>query len=183
MAVVLRWKPPLSRKEHEMSYAPCFQTLHDEIRPVGHLGRGTHYSVLRVPTWHDELMHQLQFGRFLDFAIIWDEDHDDRVVDAILVMYLGGLLAPVRFIGERKGVLSVLLAPAAVQAWDDHTFQRYREDVADVCTSLEDPWTADVNSMDSSQHSIIQAPAENVATYLKNIDMLWQLGSRSTLPA
>ncbi|OXC71750.1 hypothetical protein BSU04_14645 [Caballeronia sordidicola] len=37
--------------------------------------------------------------------------------------------------------------------------------------------------MDSSQHSIIHAPAENVATYLKNIDMLWQLGTRFTLPA
>ncbi|HEY3536455.1 MAG TPA: hypothetical protein VGL01_03400 [Trinickia sp.] len=166
-----------------MSYAPCFQTLHDETRPVGHLGQGTHYSVLRVPTWHDELMSQLQYGRFLDFAIIWDEDHDDRVVDAILIMYLSGVLGPVRFIGERKGVLSVLLAPTTVQAWDDDTFHRYREDVADVCASLDDPWTAEVNSMDSSQHSIIDAPAENVATYLKNIDMLWQLGIRSTLPA
>ncbi|MGF6727496.1 hypothetical protein P3T43_006888 [Paraburkholderia sp. GAS41] len=31
-----------------MSYCPFFQTLHDETRPVGNLGRGTHYSVLRA---------------------------------------------------------------------------------------------------------------------------------------
>ncbi|CAE6825545.1 MULTISPECIES: hypothetical protein [Paraburkholderia] len=166
-----------------MSYPPCFQRLHDEPGPVGYLGRGTHYSVLRVPTWHDDLMNQIQYGRFLDFAIIWDEDHDDRVLDAILIMYLTGLLAPVRFIGERKGVLSVLLAPATVKTWDDDTFQQYCEDVVDICAQLDDPWTAEINSMDSTQHSIIQAPAENVATYLKNIDMLWQLGTRSTLPA
>jgi hypothetical protein len=153
-----------------LSYPPCFQTLHDEPGPVGYLGRGTHYSVLRVPTWHDELMNQIQYGRFLDFAIIWDEDHDDRVLDAILIMCLTGLLAPVRCIGERKGVLSVLLAPATVKTWDEDTFQRYREDVVDVCAYLDDPWTAEINSMDSTQHSIIQAPAENVATYLKNID-------------
>ena len=162
-----------------MPYAPCFQTLHDETRPVGQLGRGTHYSVLRVPTWHDELMNQLEYGRFLDFAIIWDEDHDDRVIDAILIMYLSGLLAPVRFVGERKGVLSILLAPGVIEALDDATFQRYRDDVESVCTSLEDPWTADVSSVDSSQHSIIHAPAADAAIYLKNINMLWQLGFRS----
>jgi hypothetical protein len=169
----------LSRKECHMSYCPFFQTLHDETRPVGHLGRGSHYSVLRVPTWHDELLNPLQSATFLDFAIVWDEDHDERIIDAILILYLGGLLAPVRFIGERKGVLSILLAPAVIDAWDEPTLQRYRDDVESVCTSLEDPWTAEVNSVDSSRHSIIHAAPEDVATYLKNIDMLWRLGTRA----
>jgi hypothetical protein len=76
-------------------------------------------------------------------------------------------------------VLSILPAPGVIEAWDDATFQRYREDVESVCTSLEDPWTAEVNSVDSSRHSIIHAAPEDVATYLKNIDMLWRLGTRA----
>jgi hypothetical protein len=128
---------------------------------------------------HDELLNPLQSATFLDFAIVWDEDHDERIIDAILILYLGGLLAPVRFIGERKGVLSILLAPAVIDAWDEPTLQRYRDDVESVCTSLEDPWTAEVNSVDSSRHSIIHAAPEDVATYLKNIDMLWRLGTRA----
>lgn len=32
-----------------MSYSPFFQALHDETGPVSDFGRGTHYSVLRVP--------------------------------------------------------------------------------------------------------------------------------------
>lgn len=88
-----------------MSYCPFFQTLHDETRPVGHLGRGSHYSVLRVPTWHDELLNPLQSATFLDFAIVWDEDQDERIIDAILILYLGGLLAgPIHRRTERRAL-------------------------------------------------------------------------------
>jgi hypothetical protein len=58
-----------------MSYAPFFQTLHDETQPAGHLGRGTHYSVLQVPIWHDEGLNPLPQAALLDFAII---DHPRR---------------------------------------------------------------------------------------------------------
>jgi hypothetical protein len=164
-----------------MSYCPFFQTLHDETRPVGNLGRGTHYSVLRAPVWHDESMNRLERCAFLDFAIIWDEDHDDRVIDAIMVLYISGLLAPVRYIGERKGTLSVLLAPDVVRNWAPETLKQYRDDINDICQCLEDPWSATVDSTDGHEHSIIHSSAENVATYLKNIDMLWELGVKSKM--
>jgi hypothetical protein len=77
--------------------------MSDETQPVGHLGRGTHYSVLRVPIWHDEGLNPLPQVALLDFAIICDEDHDERVMGAIEALYFRGLLAPVRFIGERVG--------------------------------------------------------------------------------
>jgi hypothetical protein len=41
-----------------MPYSPFFQALHDE-KPVGHFGRGTNYSVLRMPIWHDERLKPL----------------------------------------------------------------------------------------------------------------------------
>ena len=159
-----------------MSYCPFFQTLHDETQPVGHLGRGTHYSVLRVPTWHDEFLNRLERCAFLDFAIIWDEDHDDRVIEPIQMLYIAGLLPPVRYIGERKGMLSVVLAPDVVRTWGKEKFDEYRDEVHDIGQSLDDPWTAEVCSADAQEHSIIHSSPEHVALYLKNIDVLWQLG-------
>jgi len=166
-----------------MSYCPFFQTLHDETRPVGNLGRGTHYSVLRAPVWHDEFMNRLERCAFLDFAIIWDEDHDDRVIDAIMVLYISGLLAPVRYIGERKGTLSVLLASNVLLNWDPETLKQYRADINNICLCLEDPWSAKVDSDDGKEHSIIHSSPENVATYLSNINMLWELGVKSKMHA
>jgi hypothetical protein len=34
-------------------YSDVFQTLHDEVGPVGNLGRGTHCSVLRAISFQD----------------------------------------------------------------------------------------------------------------------------------
>lgn len=122
-----------------MSYSPFFQALHDETQPVGHLGRGTHYSVLRVPIWHDERLKPLPQGDLLDFAIIWDEDHDTRVIEPIEEMYFAGLLAPVRFVGERKGTLSVLI-DSETPAWDEKSQRNYDAAVRRTSQSLDDPW-------------------------------------------
>ena len=73
---------------------------------MGDFGRGTHYSVLRVPIWQDEWLSPLPQGALLDFAVIWDEDHDERVMQVIEELYFSGLLGPVRFVGERKGSLT-----------------------------------------------------------------------------
>ena len=162
-----------------MPYSPFFQTLHDETQPVGHLGRGTHYSVLRVPIWQDQWLNPLPVGSLLDFAVIWDEDHDERVIQAIEDLYFCGLLAPVRYIGERKGSLSVLIDEKTVQAWDHSKLKSYREAVSDVGQNLEDPWPTTVATVSSSKHSIIHASNEDVTLYLRNIHMLWFLGAKT----
>jgi hypothetical protein len=161
-----------------MPYSPFFQTLHDETRPVGHLGRGTHYSVLRVPIWQDEWLNPLAQGLLLDFAVIWDEDHDERVVEVVEALYFGGLLSPVRFIGERKGSLSVLIEDRTVQAWNETALRNYRETVGEIGQTLEDPWPVTVDQIFGHDHSIIHAASADVATYLRNIQLLWQLGPK-----
>jgi hypothetical protein len=161
-----------------MSYSPFFQTLHDETRPVGQLGRGTHYSVLRVPIWQDKWLNPLAQGLVLDFAVIWDEDHDARVMGAVEALYFSGLLSPVRFIGERKGSLSVLISEETVGPWDEVALRNYREAVSDIGQSLEDPWPVTVDQVFGQRHSIIHAAPEDVATYLRNIHLLWQLGAK-----
>jgi hypothetical protein len=165
------------------SYSSFFQTLHDETQLVGKLGRGTHYSVLRAPIWQSEFLKPLKQGAFLDFAVIWDEDHDDRVIGVIEDLYFSALLSPVRFSGERKGTLSVLLDEKNV-AWDADNFAHYRQRVDDISRHQCDPWPAAVEftytrSPSLMQPSIIHAEHECVTLYLKNIDMLWELGIKS----
>jgi hypothetical protein len=133
-------------------------------------------TITPVPVWRDEFLNRIDRCGFLDFAAIWDEDHDDRVIDAIMMLYVGGLLSPVRYIGERKGTLTILLASDLISDWDPEKRQQYRDDISDMCQCLEDPWTAHVAGIGEDGHSIIHASPEKVALYLKNIDMLWQLG-------
>src|SRR4051794_24878565 len=161
-----------------MSYSSFFQTLYDETRPVGNFGRGTHYSVLRVPIWQDEWLNPLPQAALLDFAVLWDEDHDERVVQAIEEIYFAGLMGPVRFIGERKGGLSVLIHSNQSLPWTPDALNSYHEAVSRISNGLDDPWPATVDMVLGSEHSIINAPRENMIGYLKNIDMLWQLGRK-----
>jgi hypothetical protein len=161
-----------------MSYSSFFQTLYDETGPVGNFGRGTHYSVLRVPIWQDELLNPLPQAVLLDFAVLWDEDHDERVVQAIEEIYFAGLMGPVLFIGERKGSLNVLIQSSSASPWAPAALDSYGEAVSRISNGLEDPWPATVDTVLGSEHSIINAPRENVMGYLKNIDMLWQLGRK-----
>jgi hypothetical protein len=175
-------KPVFSRKEHAMSYSPFFQVLHDERQTVGNFGRGTHYSVLRAPIWRDEHLKPLQEGELLDFAIIWDEDHDDRVIEVIEEMYFGGLLAPVRFIGERKGTPSVLIDNFTRDCWAERTLRDYCAAVSRISASLDDPWPADVDVVFGRASSIVHGSPDDAETYLKNIELLWQLGRRPGAP-
>jgi hypothetical protein len=80
-----------------------------------------------------------------------------------------------------EGTLSVLLAPDVVRSWDQETLKQYRDDINDICQCLEDPWSAKVDSADGHEHSIIHSSAQNVATDLRNIDMLWELGVKSKM--
>lgn len=157
-----------------MVYSPFFQTLYDETRPVGILGRGTHYSVLRAATWHDSFLQPLSKAELLDFAVIWDEDHDARVMQVVETIYFDGLLAPIRFIGERKGGLTVLVAMETASAGD---LAPYSERVEEAVrrTVLDDWWNVAVDYV-GNEGTIINAEPEKVAVYLQNINNLWCLG-------
>ena len=91
-------------------YSDFFKTLHDETSPTGHLGRGTHYSVLRAVVFHDPAGKPLSAGHFVDFAVIWDEDHDARVMKPIEEIYRRGLLSSFVVFGERKGNFTAILS-------------------------------------------------------------------------
>jgi hypothetical protein len=171
-----------------MAYSPFFQVLHDERSPVGNLGRGTHYSVVRTvlpvieesdPTAAEEQIfgdarrRQLEL---LDLAIIWDEDHDERIWGVLERLHAAGLLAPVRFIGERKGSVTVICDPNT--NYNIGGYERYCQLVERMtATDDGDEWSVEVvQGIGGGSGQIINAAKERVDAYLRGIEASWTLG-------
>jgi hypothetical protein len=156
-------------------YSEFFQTLHDEQGPTGHLGRGTHSSVLRAVVFHDATGQPLPIAQFADFAVIWDEDHDVRVIAPIEKIYRCGLLPRFLMFGERKGCFTAVLANDV----DDPVVLDLQRRINDITQNLEDAWPTVVVSRESAENPIIYASAEKVTLYLSNLTMLWELGLKA----
>lgn len=157
-------------------YSEFFQTLHDEQAPTGQFGRGTHYSVFRTLVWRDELGTPLDEAHYLDFSVIWDEDHDARVFEAINSLHHKGLLSATVFVGERKGMFSILMSDSTRNRMSDDAFDRYCKAVAAVTECVAgDHWPSEVGVV-SSPGGIVSAKEEQVVLYLATVSMLWHLG-------
>lgn len=160
-------------------YSPLFTTLYDETQPVGEIGRGTHYSILRAAQSLDlKLEPEIQITA-QDFCVIWDEDHDDRIMDVIEELYIQNLLAPILFIGERKGDVTVILDK---EFYDDETLHSYfKSQLMMIVQSQNDPWTCNIDyfDMDTGEikaDSLIHDSTPRVTIYLRHIVGLWALG-------
>ena len=166
------------------SYSTLFSTIYDESTPIGNLGRGTHYSILRSTESNDSLLEQLNHFKVHDFSIIWDEDHDTRVIDIIEKLYVSKLLSPVLFIGERKGGITVIVEKEFYYSSGSYAY--FRSKLEDMANDSTDPWCVEAGYYDReldsvciSSQVIINAPGKQVSTYLNNIDNLWALGLKN----
>ena len=139
--------------------------------------------------WLDFERRQLAHPQIHDFAVIWDEDHDERVIDVIERIYMAGLLSPVQFIGERKGGLSIILAARYYcGSSDDFRGEEFHKLVSPLVDVNGDSWNVELGCFDRHDKSargnqtelpsIIQDDDEVAFTYLKNIDNLWRLGTK-----
>jgi hypothetical protein len=172
-------------------YSTLFSCLYDEPAPVGRLGRGAHYSIFRSVEWLDVTRRPLTLPQVHDFAVIWDEDHDERIIEAVERLYMAGLLSPVQFIGERKGMLTVILAARFYFSGTEADTQAYVHAVEAIGHSLADAWSTDVGIFDrapgnphqNDPRGIISDQGRRVRTYLENIDGLWGLGTKDFSPA
>lgn len=170
------------------TYSTLFCRLYDESAPIGSIGRGCHYSVFRSVEWLDVTRSQLELPEIHDFAVIWDEDPDTRVINVIERIYLAGLLSPIQFVGERKGFFTAIVA-AKFYFWDDEqsteAYVRALDDVLRTAVS-GDVWTTEVGLFDRSPGSshqtdlkgLIAANEHRSLTYVRNIDSLWGLGTK-----
>ncbi|MBB3711767.1 hypothetical protein FHS00_001338 [Limimaricola variabilis] len=172
-------------------YSAFLHCLYDEPCPRGQIGRGTHYSVLRGATWLDETGGKRSSASIQDLAVIWDEDHDERVIGVIERLYMSGLLFPVLFIGERKGSLTVVLSEIYACTVTPAERQAYEARVKDIAAAVdEDYWPTefgvfDVRSQPGTtatggdyQGMLIQGASEKTDIYLRNIYNLWKLGQK-----
>lgn len=171
------------------SYSPLFQTIYDEQAPVIDLGRGTHYSILRAVVWNDWNDGDNNVSRrakYLDFAIIWDEDHDDRIINVLEEIYLFGYLSLGTIFGERKGGFTFVLN----DGFELSDFKKIFKDIENIIDSSEDDtWCFDMDYLpyvyedeygeseyNSDVLGIINASDEDVIKYLKDISEKWELG-------
>lgn len=173
------------------AYSTLLSCIYDEQEPIGNLGRGTHYSVLRSIEWLDVTRQRLPVPEIHDFAVVWDEDHDTRVIPVIERIYMAGLLSPIQFIGERKGGLTVIVAARFYFAGSENETELYRQAI-EQATNLDnnDCWNVTLGSFDRQlgspqqtfPESLINADETKVITYLRNIDNLWNIGSKPYSP-
>ena len=59
----------------------------------------------------------------------------------------------------------------------EHRIAYLKAEINAICQSLDDPWAFAVVTLDSNDNSIIDDEGDKVRLYLKNVEMLWRLGT------
>lgn len=171
------------------TYSHLFSCLYDQPEPIGRLGRGVHYSVFRSTQWRAIDGDHLTAPRVHDFAVIWDEDHDERVIRVAERLHMAGLLWPVVFIGERKGVVTLLLDyMGGPDVFVDESV--WLDKIRTVASHADetDDWQVEIGMYQrlvvieegarTDAKRIIPEDEARVVPYLQAIDVLWLLGDR-----
>lgn len=160
-------------------YSPFFKTLHDERSPIGVLGGGVHYSILRVISWHNRYLKPLQRAHFQDIAVVWDGDHDTRLISVLQSLYFSGLTPPVVFVGERKGMLWLILDPEVANGLDLEEYERRVGDAVEQ-SGIGDFWSIEVES-EIGQPGLFGLSGYESKTYLECIQLLWNPGLKDAV--
>lgn len=170
------------------TYSNFFHCIHDEPEERGVIGRGCHYSVFRVAEFFDVTGNRVDHALVHDFGVVWDEDHDTRVIEAIERIFLAGLLFPVQFIGERKGMLTLILDSKFLHSNNNNDLKIYKGKIDAISSGqLSDSWPAEFGVFDKTARNgsphqtdyagLIADSEQKVDIYLRNIDNLWRIGS------
>ncbi len=103
-----------------------------------------HYSVYRYTESRGQQGEILQRKKSRDLIVIWDEDHDLRVLGRIEELFLRDLLFPILYIGEREGCLTLAVDPTFFH-FDARRRQTYTEQVERVAEGGGDAWGLDIS--------------------------------------
>ncbi|RFF49769.1 hypothetical protein D0A35_12280 [Xanthomonas campestris] len=144
------------------------------------------YSVFRAIDSRDVEQRLTPLPRVHDFSVIWDEDHDTRIIAVIEEMLMAGLLPGVQFIGERKGSLNVVLAAKAFWSIDTNAYAQRVEALTDAAG---DCWSVNVGMYDNGKGNLrighqcdfkhlVPRSEEVTHAFLLTIDSQWQLGTK-----
>ncbi len=160
---------------------PFLQCLYNQPAPVGTHAHGVHYSVYRAAVWQSPNLHPIATSAWHDVAVIWDDDHDTRVLLVLEAIYHAGLLPALIAIGERKGGLTVLVRAAASPDLLRDGGETLRRNLAPLADVEGDVWPVEVEVTDAQGGGIVSPYQDSL--YLQAIDRLWRLGSKARPPA
>ena len=155
-------------------YKTFFKTLYDGVTPADYIGKSTHYTITRCVIWHDHMLAPLKKGKYLDFAIIWNDDHNDLLISFIEDLYINGLLSPSIFVGERNGIVTLLTQENSI--FTPHgDITEYEIAIQNIANKLQDPWSTKIFPYLSRDHDII-LDGYDCVSFLENLKQQWQLG-------
>ncbi len=118
--------------------------------------------------------------------MIWDEDHDLRIITAIERLHSQSLLTHALFIGERKGTFTLLVDGSYYGRITDYRKDLLRRQVARQVASIGgDHWQVAIGSFspvgindETIMESIIDADDSKIEAYLRRIGVKWCLGTK-----
>ena len=129
------------------TYSTFFTCLHDEDRQVASCLPA--YSVFRAIDSRDVTRKPTDRPRVHDFVVIWDDDHDTRIIAVIEEMLMAGLLPGVQFISEHKGTLSIILASPTY--WVNDDLEEFKAQVSKLSAAAGDFWIVEVGMIDATE--------------------------------
>jgi hypothetical protein len=126
-------------------YSRHLHCIYDEPAPTGKIGRGTHYSVVQALSWRSSKGEFLKQAAVQNVAIIWDEDHDLRIIFCVEALLMAGLLHVISMIGERKGGVTIVFNSMSAAYMNESQKGEYQEEVTQVINDVvaaehEDSW-------------------------------------------
>ncbi len=171
-------------------YSTLFQCRYDESRPGPNLHY--HYSVFRAVDSRDVEQKPTEFPHVHDFVVLWDDDHDTRVIRVLEEMLMTGMLPGVQFIGEHKGDLTVILAARTYCQIDTKAYAVRLHNLTGL--SAGDYWNIEIGMYDHSHgnlrlghqcdfKNILGMGDEEEHAHLFVIDSRWKLGTKRWVAA
>ena len=86
-----------------------FKSLHYKISPAGKSKQNKHFSVLRAGPSSNMPPNFEDISTYQAFVIIWEKEHNIKVIKIVEKLYSERLLSPILFIEERKGFLTIII--------------------------------------------------------------------------
>lgn len=173
-------------------YSTLFSTVHDEPAPYGSLN--AHYSVFRSVVHYDPTGALFDWDQTLalhHMAVIWDADHDTRIISVMEQLAVHQCLSPIVFIGESRGRVVILLCREFFKGRDKLSQLAYYHRVQEIVKNPlhGDPWTVvfgeyaspakrDAWELDNAHDIIPGANNTDTLAYLDSITTIWRLGGR-----
>jgi hypothetical protein len=160
------------------TYSPYFETIYDD----------PNHSILRARVTDTKILAAMNTqALYYDFCLIWDDDHDTRVIEVIEKLYDNRMLFSLDFVGEREAFFTGTIRSDMFHQQSIEYWEKFGSRLEAVTQGLElDPWASEIawveddviynmyyGMIDQSKHYYPEARD------LKSIREDWRLGVKT----